>query len=112
QTMIDEAGLPGAVERFEQSRLAAAIAEARGYQQIGIDHFALPADSLAVAAREGRLRRNFQGYTDDSCTTLIGLGASAVSSLPQGFAQNTIATADYERTVLDGRLATARGIPL
>jgi oxygen-independent coproporphyrinogen III oxidase len=112
QTMIDEAALPGAAERLKQSERAAAIAEAHGYQRIGIDHFALPADSLAVAAREGRLRRNFQGYTDDRCTALIGLGSSAVSSLPQGYAQNTAATGEYERAALDGRVATARGIAL
>jgi len=112
QTMIDEAALPVAAERLEQSQLAAAIAVAHGYRHIGLDHFALPGDSLAVAARDGRLRRNFQGYTDDRCTTLIGLGASAVSSLPQGYAQNTTATADYERAVLDSRLATSRGIAL
>ena len=110
--MIDEATLPGATERLERSQLAAAIAEAHGYQRIGIDHFALPADSLAVAAREGRLRRNFQGYTDDRCTTLIGLGCSAVSSLPRGYAQNIAATGGYERAALDGRLATSRGIAL
>jgi oxygen-independent coproporphyrinogen-3 oxidase len=112
QTMIDESVLPGALERLEQSRLAATIAGQRGYARVGLDHFALPGDSLAVAAREGRLRRNFQGYTDDSCRTLVGLGPSAVSSLPQGYAQNRTATGDYQRIVAGGGLATARGIAL
>lgn len=112
QTMIDEAWLPGSEERYAQSQLAGEIVVASGYQRIGIDHFALPGDSLAVAARAGRLRRNFQGYTDDSCGTLIGLGPSAVSRLPQGYAQNTVATGDYQRLVDQTSLATARGVVL
>ena len=65
QTKIDEAWLPGPVDRYRQSRLAGELAMRHGYQQIGLDHFARPDDLLAVAARAGRLRRNFQGYTDD-----------------------------------------------
>jgi oxygen-independent coproporphyrinogen III oxidase len=112
QTMIDEAWLPGPQERLAQSRLAGELVAAHGYQRIGIDHFALPDDSLAVAARTGRLRRNFQGYTDDRCETLIGLGPSAVSRLPQGYAQNTAATGEYERLVGQSGVATGRGIAL
>ena len=85
---------------------------ADGYTPIGIDHFALPGDSLARAAREGRLRRNFQGYTDDSCETLIGLGPSSVSRYRQGYAQNIVSTSEYSRIVSDGALAAARGIAL
>lgn len=77
QTTIDERALPAAAERFEQAARAAAILVDAGYVPIGIDHFALPDDSLAIALREGRLRRNFQGYTDDTADALIGLGASA-----------------------------------
>jgi oxygen-independent coproporphyrinogen-3 oxidase len=112
QTMIDEAWLPGPEERLAQSRLAGELVAAHGYQRIGIDHFALPDDSLAVAARTGRLRRNFQGYTDDCSETLIGLGPSAISRLPQGYAQNTAATGDYQRLVGQSGMATARGIAL
>src|SRR5690606_27037380 len=61
QKMIDEKALPGVVERYQQSQLAAARIIAAGYEAIGIDHFALPDDKLAVAAREGTLHRNFQG---------------------------------------------------
>ncbi|MEQ9245260.1 MAG: coproporphyrinogen III oxidase, partial [Nitratireductor sp.] len=65
-----------------------------------------------TAAREGRLNRNFQGYTEDACRRLIGVGPSSVSRLPQGYAQNTPASAQYERIVASGGLATARGIEL
>ena len=80
-----------------------------GYAEIGIDHFAKPGDSMARAARTGHLRRNFQGYTDDTCDVLIGLGASAISRLPQGFAQNASSTAAYQRAVRAGEMATGRG---
>lgn len=110
QTMINEVCLPSAQQRFVQSRRAAAAIEAAGYRPIGIDHFALPTDSLSVAAVEGRLRRNFQGYTDDTCETLIGLGPSSISRFRQGYAQNVIATGAYGKTVMSGCLPVARGI--
>src|SRR5664279_5443023 len=69
QRMIEDSALPNAAERAEQARLAAATLVANGYVQIGIDHFALPGDSLAVAAATGRLHRNFQGYTSDAART-------------------------------------------
>jgi oxygen-independent coproporphyrinogen III oxidase len=62
QRMIDDDTLPNAFERAEQAKAAAATLVASGYVQIGIDHFALPGDSLAIAAAEGRLHHNFQGY--------------------------------------------------
>ncbi|MFZ1681514.1 MAG: oxygen-independent coproporphyrinogen III oxidase [Rhizobiaceae bacterium] len=112
QTMIDEAVLPEAVERFAQSNRAASLLAQAGYQAIGIDHFALPQDSLAVAARSGRMKRNFQGYTDDAPDALIGLGASSIGQLPQGYVQNMPATGEYQRIVGSGRLATVRGFAL
>ena len=112
QTMIDEAALPDADARLAQALAAARLIAAQGYQRIGIDHFALPDDSLAVAAREGRLRRNFQGYTDERCETILGLGPSSISRYAQGYAQNHPATGEYGRRVLAGELATVRGIAL
>lgn len=110
QTMIDESALPGPQERFAQQQLATRLIVEAGYQPIGLDHFAKPDDSLAEAARTGRLRRNFQGYTDDRCETLIGLGPSSVSRLRQGYAQNTPAINIYSKQVQEGGLATTRGI--
>jgi len=112
QTMIDEAALPGPEARLAQQQLASALIERAGYQPIGFDHFAKPGDTLAAAARAGRLRRNFQGYTDDGCETLIGLGPSSVSRFREGYAQNTAAINVYSRQVENGGLATARGIAL
>ncbi|MGQ3209616.1 MAG: oxygen-independent coproporphyrinogen III oxidase [Shinella sp.] len=109
QTMIDEAALPGVVARFGQMQMAAEMLVAAGYEAIGIDHFALPADRLAIAARNGTLRRNFQGYTDDAADALIGLGASSIGQLPQGYIQNMPATGDYLRRVGEGGLAVVRG---
>lgn len=112
QTMIDVAWLPGAEARFAQMQRAAGLIQSAGYAVIGIDHFAKPGDALATAAREGRLHRNFQGYTDDQCETLVGLGPSSISEFRQGYAQNAGATADYQRLVGEGALATTRGIAL
>lgn len=110
QMMINEAALPGPGMRLEQAEGAAALIREAGYHPIGIDHFALPTDSLAIAAREGRLTRNFQGYTDDHCETLIGLGPSSISRFRQGYAQNTPSTGVYGRMIEAGSLAVARGI--
>lgn len=110
QTMIDESVLPNSQERLEQSKTAAEIIVAAGYRAIGLDHFALPDDSLAIAWSEGSLRRNFQGYTDDSCETLIGLGPSSISRFRQGYAQNVPATGEYERRISSGSLSVVRGV--
>lgn len=112
QTMIEETSLPGPSERLDQFQTAAKLIGQAGYAAIGIDHFALPGDGLALAAANGRLRRNFQGYTDDQCDTLIGLGPSSVSRFRQGYAQNITATGDYETKVHAGQLPVARGIVL
>ncbi len=110
QTMIDEAWLPDSAARLAQSQLAARLIVEAGYEALGLDHFAKPQDALAVAARAGRIRRNFQGYTEDQCETLIGLGPSSISRFRQGHAQNIVATGEYEKAVNSGQLAIARGI--
>lgn len=112
QRKIDEAALPGPAERHEQAESIARALTARGYRQIGLDHFAPPGDSLAAAAEAGTLHRNFQGYTTDPCRTLIGFGVSAIGRLPQGFVQNATRIPDYERRVAGGHLATVRGYRL
>lgn len=110
QRLIEERDLPDAVSRLAQFQAASSVFAAAGYAVIGLDHFAKPDDRLALAASEGRLRRNFQGYTDDAAPVLLGLGASAISALPQGFAQNAAAVPDWRAAVFAGRLPVVRGI--
>lgn len=112
QQLIDEAALPGPAERLEQSHAAAERLTAEGYVQIGLDHFALPQDELAVAASAGTLRRNFQGYTTDAAQTLLGLGASAIGTTPAGYVQNIAQELGWRHAVTDGRLPIARGVAL
>lgn len=109
QRMIPTDALPGPEARAEQAAAAAAALERAGYVAIGIDHYARPHDPLAAAAREGRLRRNFQGYTTDDAETLIGLGATAIGRTPAGYVQNIAETGAWSRAVADGRLPVARG---
>lgn len=109
QQMIPSDTLPRPEERLDLFETARRLLSWDGYDEIGIDHFARPHDGLAIAARDGRLRRNFQGYTDDTAPVLVGLGASSISRFPQGFAQNTAATAPWMKAVEQGQFATARG---
>ena len=109
QSLIPTDDLPSPQARLALFETAQEILTWDGYRQIGIDHFAREGDGLAKAATEGRLRRNFQGYTDDTSPILIGLGASSISRLPQGYAQNAPSTAAYQKAVRAGELATARG---
>lgn len=112
QRMIPEWALPGTLERFAQSnRLANRLLEA-GYSRVGLDHFARPADPLARAAKDGTLQRNFQGYTTDKSDALIGLGSSAIGSFSEGYVQNAIPVADYQRRISENGLATVRGYEL
>ena len=110
--LIPEDALPDSAERWAQQDAAAERLIAAGYWQIGLDHFARPDDSLARALDGGHLRRNFQGYTDDRAPVLIGLGASAIGELPQGYVQNQVPMRAYAKAVQAGALATAKGIAL
>ncbi|MBV9835402.1 MAG: oxygen-independent coproporphyrinogen III oxidase [Alphaproteobacteria bacterium] len=112
QRAISEATLPDAATRLAMARLTASFLTGAGYQAIGIDHFARADDPLAIAARHGRLRRNFQGYTDVADVPQIGIGASAISQLPQGYGQNAVGTQDYARALRSETYATVRGCTL
>lgn len=112
QRLIDDAALPGLSERLEQAKVAGETLVSLGYEAIGLDHFALASDELCQAQRERRLRRNFQGYTTDDADALIGLGASAIGRLPQGFVQNASDLAGYTRAIAAGRPATVKGLML
>ncbi|MGR3250354.1 MAG: oxygen-independent coproporphyrinogen III oxidase [Paracoccus sp. (in: a-proteobacteria)] len=109
QVMIPAEALPDGEARLSLFDTASELFIDDGFQAIGIDHFARPGDGLAQAAAEGRLRRNFQGYTDDPAQVLIGLGASSISRYPQGYAQNAPATGAYTAAVREGRIPVVRG---
>jgi oxygen-independent coproporphyrinogen-3 oxidase len=108
--MIDEAALPDAVARLAQFQAASRVFGGAGYAAIGLDHFARPDDPLARAQATGSLHRNFQGYTDDAAPVLLGLGASAITALPEGYAQNEAGIPAWREAVTAGRLPIARGV--
>jgi oxygen-independent coproporphyrinogen-3 oxidase len=112
QRLLPEAALPRPADRFAQAEAAGARLEAAGYVRIGLDHFALPRDSMARAAAQGRLKRNFQGYTVDDGAALIGFGTTAISSHLQGYAQNLPETRAWGRAVDEGRLPVEKGLVL
>lgn len=109
QAMIPTDALPAPEERLELYETARRLFLWDGFVEIGIDHFARPGDPLEIALRTGRIQRNFQGYTEDTSDTLIGIGASAISRYPQGYAQNDASTSGYQAAVRAGELATRRG---
>ncbi|HEY0213845.1 MAG TPA: oxygen-independent coproporphyrinogen III oxidase [Paenirhodobacter sp.] len=109
QVMIPSDHLPTPQERLALFETARDLFVADGYDAIGIDHFALPSDGLAQAQQAGRLRRNFQGYTDDQAQVLLGLGASSISRFPQGYAQNAPATSAHIAAIRAGGFSTTRG---
>jgi oxygen-independent coproporphyrinogen-3 oxidase len=112
QKLIREEDLADANGRFEQSQAAAERLVKAGYVAIGLDHFALPNDDLALGVATGTLRRNFQGYTTDQHPTLIGLGASSIGRMPGGYVQNLPAEVAWRDAIVQGRLPVARGVKL
>lgn len=105
QRLIADETLPDTEARFAQANRAAERLTEGGFVTVGLDHYARSHDPLA----SGKVRRNFQGYTTDTAAALIGLGATSIGRLPQGYVQNVPAIGEYERRVLGGDLATARG---
>lgn len=110
QRRIDTAQLPDAEHKLEMlQRTIEQLTEA-GYRYIGMDHFALPDDDLAIAQEEGTLQRNFQGYTTHGHCDLIGLGVSAISQVGDLYTQNSNDLADYQNLLGSDQLATHRGL--
>ncbi|MCR6736936.1 MAG: oxygen-independent coproporphyrinogen III oxidase [Afipia sp.] len=112
QRKIDEAVLPDGANRHLQANMIACSLTNAGYRQIGLDHFALPEDTLTTAQAAGNLHRNFQGYTTDTSDVLIGFGASAIGRLDQGYVQNDAGTRSYCTQIDSGDLATRKGYAL
>jgi oxygen-independent coproporphyrinogen-3 oxidase len=112
QRRIDETKLPSQDQRIDQAEVIAEALVRHGYRRIGIDHFAKPDDPLVRAAANGKLHRNFQGYTDDASRILVGFGASSISTLADGFVQNIADVPRYVNAIEAGSLASARGCRL
>lgn len=109
QRSYKDEDLPRAGEKRALYELAREMLAGAGYLEIGMDHFALPQDGMAVAQRKGTLHRNFQGYTERRTQVLLGLGVSAISETPTCFHQNEKAFPVYERRIRQGEIATLRG---
>ena len=112
QRMIRQIDLPNIILRREQAVAAATVLTQHGYTPVGQDHFALPNDPLALAAKTQTLRRNFQGYTADNAETIIGFGPSAIGTLPQGYVQNTPELHVWRSKIHHNTLPTERGVSL
>ena len=112
QRLIDEASLPSAAERLELADLARSELLKAGYVAIGLDHFARPDDSMAIALSDGSLKRNFQGYTTDQGEQLIGFGVSSIGKLSKGYIQNMPDVGNWRRSVERGELPVSKGLAL
>ena len=110
QRRINTSDLPSPAAKLEMLERTIAQLTAAGYRYIGMDHFALPDDELAIAQEEATLQRNFQGYTTHGHCDLIGLGVSAISQIGELYCQNDSDITQYQRTLASGQLATARGL--
>ncbi len=112
QKQIVEADLPDAEARVALLQLAIERLTAAGYLYIGMDHFALPDDELALAQARGSLHRNFMGYTTHADSDLLGLGVSAISHIGDSFSQNPRDLLSWQVALDDGRLPVFRGMRL
>ena len=110
QKALDADALPDARTKARLLADAREALLASGYDDVGMDHFALPGDGLAVAQREGRLHRNFMGYTERPASDLIGLGLSAIGFVQGRYLQNAKKLSAWNRAIDVGGLATVRGV--
>lgn len=112
QRRIQAAELPGGGAKIAMLSQALAAFLSAGYVYIGMDHFALPGDALAVAKRQGRLHRNFQGYSTHADCDLIGLGVSAIGKVGATYSQNAKTLEEYYDLLDQGKLPVQRGLAL
>ena len=112
QRQMDAAALPSPAVRLAILKLVVERLTGAGYVYIGMDHFALPSDELAIAQAQRSLHRNFQGYSTRAECDLIGFGASSIGKVGDVYAQNAKDLADYDAAIDAGRLALTRGVRL
>lgn len=109
QRLFDEKDLPATEEKMKLYQLGKEMFAASGYTDIGMDHFALPDDTLHEAAKNGKVYRNFMGYTTQNSKILLGLGVSAISDTGTAFAQNNKTLHDYYADIKKGELSVTKG---
>ena len=112
QRRIIQADLPDASAKITMLSRSLAALMAAGYQYVGMDHFALPGDPLAVAKRQGRLHRNFQGYSTQPDHDLIALGVSSIGRIGATYSQNAKTLPDYYDAIDRGQFPVVRGLAL
>ena len=112
QRLFNETHLPDAETKIQLYLKGKEMLLQGGYVDIGMDHFALPEDALCKAKKEGKLHRNFMGYTTQNTGLLLGLGVSSISDIGFAFAQNEKTLHDYYATVNEGRLPVHKGYEL
>ncbi|MBE7926765.1 oxygen-independent coproporphyrinogen III oxidase [Pseudomonas saudiphocaensis] len=110
QRRISAADLPSETVKLAMLQLGVETLTQSGYRYIGMEHFALPDDELAIAQEDGTLMRNFQGYTTHGHCDLIGLGVSAISQIGDLYCQNSSDISLYQQSLDQGQLATTRGL--
>ncbi|MCL7989342.1 oxygen-independent coproporphyrinogen III oxidase [Sphingobacterium sp. lm-10] len=109
QRYFTEQDLPVGKEKMDLYKLGKAMIVKAGYKEVGMDHYALPGDSLLLAAENGKLHRNFMGYTDNYTPLLIGLGVSSISDAWSAYAQNVKTVEEYYRLLNKEELPIMRG---
>lgn len=109
QRLFDESHLPSAQMKLDIYNEGRKILQEAGYEEIGMDHFALPTDDLYLAMKSGKLHRNFMGYTIHRSQLLLGLGMSAISDAGNAFVQNNKTLHQYYADVHAGKLAITKG---
>ncbi len=112
QRLINPEDLPTPSQKLQLFLQGREMFLEAGYRLIGMDHFVLPDDELAIAQEKGQLRRNFMGYTVMAAKDWIGFGMSSISYIDQSFAQNLSSMAEYEKAIEEGNLAVYRGLKL
>ncbi len=110
QRRIEQHDLPAPEQKLHMLQGTIEQLTLAGYRYIGMDHFALPDDELAIAQEEGTLQRNFQGYTTHGHCDLLGLGVSAISQIGDLYCQNSSDLNDYQTLLASDQLATKRGL--
>ena len=112
QELINSADLPSPMQKLELLQMAIERLQSAGYVYIGMDHFAKPNDSLVIAQQQGKLQRNFQGYSTHGGCDLLAFGVSAISAFDDVHIQNAKNLNDYQARIRDHQHARVRGLQL